>query len=80
MMIVNNTRPDKKEKELIAIYRDVSNYWSLFGSDGFSGQISLKYMPLSKGYLETPYWLIYKLNFILSLVNKCVIEKQEKNR
>lgn len=80
MIIVNNTRPDEKEKKLIEIYKDIINYWNLFGSDGFSGRVSLKYMPYDKGLFELPYWLLYKINYILDLINKCIIEKQEKDK
>ncbi len=80
MIIVNNTRPSEDEKELMNIYNDIYQYWNLFGSDGFSGNISLKYMPLNKGYFETPYWLINKINYILNIINKCVQEKEKLNK
>lgn len=77
MVIVNNTRPDEQDLELMSIYRDIENYWNLFDSNGFSSKVSLKYLPLNRGYFETPYWLIYKINYILDLINKCVSERDK---
>lgn len=35
-----------------------------------SSYLTIKFLPLNKGYGEHPYWLIEKMNYILGIINK----------
>lgn len=75
-MFLNGTRTPHEHYRILI--RDISSYMRYFGFDGMSGIYDLKFLPFSKGIDEHPYWLIEKIQFILTIVNKVKTEKRKR--
>lgn len=73
-MFKNQKTPDVIIQEII---QDISRYLGYMGivSMGLSGgEYALKFLPLSRAYDEHPFWLIKKIEFINSMINKAMAE------
>lgn len=71
-MYVRNLKTENRElQEVITDIYFTTRYFEVLP---LSSMYVLSRLPLLKGYGEHPYWLIEKLEFILSIFNKTIKE------